>query len=209
MTEERVKAKGRIKRPTALAIDKSGSMTQAIEVGRQLGAMISAICEADLFAYAFDTLAYPIESQGTMLADWEKALVGISAGGGTSCGVALEVMRKKGQRVEQVIMVTDEGENTAPLFRDAYKAYGEQLGVRPDVILVKIGHASTTLERACTELGVAPSTFEFRGDYYALPNLIPLLSRPSLLDLLLEILEYPLPSRAARAAHAAVRAEAR
>jgi len=206
VTEERVKAKGRIKRPTGLLIDKSGSMTQAIEVGRQLGAMISTICEAELFAYAFDTLAYPIESQGTTLADWEKALVGISAGGGTSCGVALEVMRKKGQRAEQMILVTDEGENTAPLFRDAYKAYGEQLGVRPDVILVKIGHASNTLERACVELGVAPSTFEFKGDYYALPNLIPLLSRPSLLDLLLEILEYPLPSRGARAE---VRAEAR
>jgi hypothetical protein len=198
VTEARVKAKGSIKRSTALAIDKSGSMEQAIEVGRQLGAMISAICESDLFAYAFDTLAYPIEATGTTLTEWEKALTGISAGGGTSCGVALEVLRKKGQRVEQLILVTDEGENTAPLFKDAYKAYGEQMGVRPDVILVKVGGAVNTLERACTALGIAPSVFEFTGDYYALPNLIPLLTRPSLLDLLLEILEYPLPQRPAR-----------
>ena len=33
------------------------------------------------------------------------------------------------------------------------------------------------------------------GDYYALPNLVPLLARPSKLELLQEILEYPLPQR--------------
>jgi hypothetical protein len=37
--------------------------------------------------------------------------------------------------------------------------------------------------------------FQFTGDYYALPNLVPLLSRPSKLDLLMEILDYPLPAR--------------
>ena len=38
-------------------------------------------------------------------------------------------------------------------------------------------------------------TFTFAGDYYSLPNLVPLLSRPSRLELLLEILETPLPVR--------------
>jgi hypothetical protein len=65
------------------------------------------------------------------------------------------------------------------------------------VILVKVGHATNTLERACATLGVAPSVFRFSGDYYALPNLIPLLQRPSMVDVLLEILEYPLPERKA------------
>ena len=37
--------------------------------------------------------------------------------------------------------------------------------------------------------------FQFGGDYYALPNLIPLLSRPSKLELLMEIMDYPLPRR--------------
>jgi intein/homing endonuclease len=175
----------------------SGSMHVAIEVGRQLGAMISSICAADLVAYAFDTIAYAIEVKGTSLAEWEKALTGITAGGGTSCGVAIETMRRKGQRVEQIILVTDEGENQAPLFANAYKAYSEETNTRPDVILVKVGHASNILERACTGLGIAPSVFTFSGDYYALPNLIPLLQRPSMVDMLMEILEYPLPERKA------------
>jgi hypothetical protein len=197
ITEAQVKAKGRITRSTAMLLDKSGSMHVAIEVGRQLGAMISSIIEAEFFAYAFDTIAYPIEAKGASLAEWEKALTGITAGGGTSCGVAIETMRRKGQRVEQFILVTDEGENQAPLFANAYKAYSEETNTRPDVILVKVGHASNVLERACTGLGIAPSVFTFSGDYYALPNLIPLLQRPSMVDVLMEILEYPLPTRKA------------
>jgi hypothetical protein len=197
ITEAQVKARGAIKRPTALLVDKSGSMQVAIEVGRQLGSMISAICESDFFAYAFDSMPYPIKAKGQSLADWEKALAGIHAGGSTSCGVALEWMRKQKQRVEQIIMVTDEGENHAPLFKDAYTAYAEELATRPDVIFVKVGQASNTLERACAQIGVSPSAFEFKGDYYALTNLIPLLTRPSMLDLLMEIMVYPLPTRKA------------
>ncbi len=197
ITETQVKARGTIKRPTALLLDKSGSMQIALEVGRQLGAMISAICESDLYAYAFDSMPYPIQVKGTSLADWEKALAGIHAGGSTSCGVALEWMRKKKQRVEQIIMVTDEGENQAPLFKDAYTAYAEELATRPDVIFVKVGRASRILENACAQLGISPSAFDFKGDYYALTNLIPLLTRPSMLELLMEIMEYELPERKA------------
>jgi hypothetical protein len=215
VTEAQVKAKGKITRSTALLIDKSGSMHIAIEVGKQLGAMISAICEAELFSYAFDTAAYPVEPkrqanlvervlgrdaaeqepQPPSLSDWEKALAGIHATGGTSCGVAINRMRLKEQRVEQIVMVTDEGENTAPLFKDAYQAYAAELNVRPAVILVKVGGAVNLLERACAELGIAPQVFEFRGDYYALPNVIPLLSYPSLSEMVMEVLDYPLPER--------------
>jgi hypothetical protein len=173
-------------------------MDVAIEVGRQLGAMISAICEADLFAYAFDSIAYPIESQGSSLADWEVAMAGIHAGGSTSCGVAIEWMRRQGQRVEQVVMITDEYENAAPRFKDAYQAYADEMGTRPAVILIKIGRAGTQLETDCVELSVAPNAFQFGGDYYALPNVIPLLTRPSMMELVMEILNYPLPKRKER-----------
>ncbi|HEX7377802.1 MAG TPA: hypothetical protein VF278_11850 [Pirellulales bacterium] len=37
--------------------------------------------------------------------------------------------------------------------------------------------------------------FQFTGDDYALPNLVPLISRPSRLELLMEIMEHPLPER--------------
>jgi hypothetical protein len=195
VTEAQVKAAGAITRSTALLIDKSGSMQVAIEVGRRLGAMISAICEAELYTYAFDTVAYKIEPKGSSLALWEKALAGIHARGGTSCGVAIDWLRREEQFVEQIVMVTDEDENSAPMFQHAYEAYARESGVRPAVILVRVGHATNTLQRACKNMGVAPNVFTFTGDYYALPNVIPFLTYPSLTDMVMEILRYPLPER--------------
>jgi hypothetical protein len=195
VADAQVKAKGRIERPTALLIDKSGSMSLAIELGKRIGAMISAISSEALYVYAFDTVAYPVESAGADLAHWEKALQGITAGGSTSCGVAVEMMRRKKQYVEQLIMVTDEEENSAPFFVETLKKYRTELKADPNVCFVRTPGALPLLEDQCRREGITADAFQFTGDYYALPNLVPLLSRPSKLDLLMEILEYPLPVR--------------
>jgi hypothetical protein len=49
------------------------------------------------------------------------------------------------------------------------------------------------LKRQFQQNQVAFETFTFAGDYYSLLNLVPLLSRPSRLELLMEILETRLP----------------
>ncbi len=195
VTDAQVKAKGRITRPTALLVDKSASMEQAIELGKRIGAMVSAVADADLFAYAFDTMAYPVPAAGAELADWERAFAGINAGGCTSCGIALKNMRHREQYVEQIIMITDEAENTPPLFVDELKAYRDALKSDPAVCLVRTPGGCDHLERQCKKAGIVLDVFNFTGDYYALPNLVPLLSRPSKMELLMEIMSYPLPQR--------------
>ena len=195
VADTQVKSKGRISRPTALLIDKSGSMQQAIELGKRIGAMISAIAERELFVYAFDTLAYPIEPAGGDLAGWERALLGIKAGGGTSCGICVDFMRRKKQYVEQIILITDEEENTAPLFLDALRAYRQELKADPSVCIVRTQNGKDQLQKQCREAGVTVDVYPFSGDYYSLPNLAALLARPSKLELLMEIMEYPLPVR--------------
>jgi hypothetical protein len=197
VTEAQVQAKGAITRATALLIDKSGSMSQAIEIGKRIGAMIAGICQADLYTYAFDTLGYPIEVAGPSLADWERALAGIHAGGATSCGVAVEMMRRQGQAVEQIIMVTDEEENANPRFVETLQQYRKELKADPHVVFVKTQGAARQLEQDCQRARIAYDAYDFTGDYYALPNLLPLLSRPGRLDLLLDIMAYPLPQRKA------------
>jgi hypothetical protein len=195
VADTQIKAKGRITRPTALLIDKSSSMELAIELGKRIGAMISAICEKELYVYAFDTMAYPIERAGDDLASWEKALRGINAGGATACGVALDYMTRKRHYVEQVIVVTDEEENTPPLFVDTLKKYREALPADPTVCFVRTPGARDYLEEQCRKAGLVCDAFQFTGDYYALPNLVALVSRPSKLELLMEIMAYPLPAR--------------
>jgi hypothetical protein len=195
IADTQLKSKGRIARPTALLIDKSGSMNISIELGKRIASMISAVSNQALYVYAFDTMAYPITSTGTDLASWEKALSGIRANGGTSCGVALEYMIRSKQMVEQIILVTDEGETTAPSFVNALKKYKEVTKADPTIAIVKTPGASATIEADATRNGITIDAWQFSGDYYSLPNLIPFLTKPSKLDLLMEIMQTPLPQR--------------
>ncbi len=197
IADAQVKAKGRIVRPTALLVDKSGSMHEAIELGKRIGAMVSAICDSPLYVYAFDTMAYEIPRQGSQMADWERAFKGILAGGGTSCGAPVVAMARKRQYVEQFILITDEGENSNPLFASALKDYQAAMKVEPSVVIVRTPGGVRSVESHLKQQKIAVDAFQFAGDYYSLPNLVPLLSRPSKLELLLEIMDYPLPHRKA------------
>ncbi|MBH8565683.1 hypothetical protein I8748_26505 [Nostoc sp. CENA67] len=195
VTNEQVKRRGTIARPTALLVDKSGSMENAIAIGKQLAALISGITQAELFVYAFDTIPYAVTAKGKELTNWERAFQHINAGGGTSIGCALEAMRKKKQVVDQIILVTDEGENATPYFAEAYKTYCREFAVVPNVVIVRVGSHYNWIEGQLKQQQAPVETFTFAGDYYSLPNLVPLLTRPSRLDLLMEILDMPLPVR--------------
>lgn len=190
-----VKSKGRIKKSTALLVDKSGSMKAAIEVGKQIASLIAPICAGELYVYAFDSMSYEINAKGTELSDYEKAFLGIKAGGNTSCGVSIEMLRRARRVVEQIILVTDQGENAQPYFDVALKNYSAELNVVPNVIIVNVGNASEYVERKLKTQNVEVDTFTFTGDYYSLPNLLPLLSSGTRLELLSDIMAYALPHR--------------
>ncbi|MBS1954692.1 MAG: VWA domain-containing protein [Cyanobacteria bacterium SZAS-4] len=193
--DQQIKAKGRIKKSTALLVDKSGSMDEAIEVGKQVASLVAPICEADLYVYAFDSMGYEIKAKGAELSDWEKAFQGIKAGGNTSCGIAVEMLRRSNRKVEQIVMITDQGDNAHPLFPAAMKSYAESMNIMPSVIIVNVGTHSDTVERGLKGMDVEVDTFTFKGDYYSLPNLIPLLCSGTRMELLMDIMNYELPHR--------------
>jgi len=192
--DERVEQKVEIALPTALFIDKSGSMAPAIEAGKQIAALVAPIAKAGLWVVAFDTVAREIKSQGTSMSDWERAFKHIKSDGGTSVGSALEILRRRRIAVEQIVIVTDEEENTAPMLADVYKRYRDELNVDPSFIIVRVRSQSPLLEDQLNDVGAMCSRFEFEGDYYSLTNLLPLLSGRGLIDLVDEILSYPLPN---------------
>lgn len=197
VANQQIKAKGSIKRSTALLVDKSGSMTIAIEVGKLVASMIAPICENGLYVYAFDSMSYDIKANGNKLADWERAFKGITAAGNTSCGVAIEVMRKRKQRVEQIVIITDQGDNTPPFMHEAIKKYAEDpaIGAMPSVIIVHVGTPDSTVERNLNSINCEVDVYTFEGDYYSLPALIPMLARGTKLELLMEIMAGELPVR--------------
>lgn len=201
VADSQMKAKGRIKRSTALLIDKSHSMHEAVEIGKQMASMISAVMDDDaaFYCYAFDTMPYQLTANGTDLASWERAFRGIKADGATHNGAPLMAMQRAKQAVEQIFMITDEGENRSPTFNKALHEYAANLGIEvPSVFVLRAGSRlswgkiTNVLQN---QDDVQLEVYEFNGDYYSLPNLIPYLAQPSKLDLLLEIMAYPLPER--------------
>lgn len=204
ITDQRVAAKVEIKRATALFVDKSASMSQAIEVAKQLASLISAVTTAAFYVYAFDTAAFEIkirlpEGQRPALSDWEKVFRFIKADGGTSIGAPLAKMTRNGIYVEQLLIVTDEGENTAPYLGDAWNDYCEKMHVAPAVIIVQVGGSYDPFASRLQATGMELTRYRFNDDYYSLPNLLPLLAMPSKAELVELIMEYALPVRSAPA----------
>jgi hypothetical protein len=196
IADKQIKKSGTIKVPTGLLVDRSGSMEAAIKAGKQIASTICGSMEANLFGVAFDTMAQAIKASENTLTAWEKAFAPIRAGGGTSIGCALEFMIRYNLYAEQLIIVTDEDENESPKFADVFPRYIEKMKITPAIIIVRVGRATTTLSEHLKRKGISFDVYELQGkDYYGLPGLIPLLSRKSKLDLVYEIMDFPLPIR--------------
>lgn len=202
VADEQVKKSAQISIPTAVFVDRSGSMSRAIEVGKGVAALISGATMADLYVVAFDSAAMPVipTSKKPTYTDWEVAFKPVRPGGSTSMGCALDYLLRKKQYVEQIVIITDEGENAHPKFKDVYRKYAEAMKVEPHVVLINIDR-DYGVSRFRLDLNSIDCQFDVYtpsgGDYYGLPGLIPLLSRKSKLDLVYEIMEYPLASRRA------------
>lgn len=200
ITDKRVAAKVQIKRPTALFVDKSSSMSAAVEVAKQLAALASAVMTAEFYVYAFDTAAFEVKSgvkgdKRATLSDWEKAFSFIKANGSTSIGAPLAKMTKDKVHVEQIVLVTDEGENTAPFFRDAWADYAAKMKVAPSVIIIQVDGSNDSFSKDLEKKGIELTRYKFNGDYYSLPNILHLLALPTRADLVDAIMAYDLPTR--------------
>jgi hypothetical protein len=96
---------------------------------------------------------------------------------------------------EQIMIVTDEGENAPPYLKNAYAEYVQEMKVAPTVIIVQIGGAGPAFTRGLQESGIEATRYAFKGDLYSLPNLLPLLAMPSEAELVDLIMQYELPKR--------------
>jgi len=200
VADKQVKKKGVIKYPIAIFVDSSSSMDSSIEVGKNVAVLISGISESDLTVITFDTIAHEITAKGKTLKDWEEAFKPVRASGCTSIGCALDYLMRKDKYVEGIVIITDEGENTSPLFHDVYVKYQEKFKVTPNIIIIRIGSSPIggSLSHYLNGKSISFDVFTPKGDdYLGLPGLIPLLTKGSKLDLVYEIMDTPLLTRGA------------
>jgi len=207
VADESIKRKRTINLPTAVIVDVSASMDIAIEVGKIVASMISGATNDKLYVLTADTMAREIKSKSHTMTSWEDAFRGVNAGGATSVGVGVAFLQRMKYYVEQIVLITDEGENRAPFIGDAITSYKNAMNVDPNVVVIRVdadsryGNEPSWIRnfRAGLTNAVGDYTqFDISDDdkgYYALPGLIPLLSQKSKLELLYEIQDYPLPVR--------------
>jgi hypothetical protein len=189
----------RITKATALLVDKSQSMTEAIDLGKRLAAHVAPCCRSGLHVVAFDDMVYEIVGPTVSdLPSWERAFLGITARGRTALGAGVEWLRARGHRVEQLVVISDGEEVADPRFTVAYQRYREATGIAPEVVYVKVGGTvggRETLPGDCRAAHIPLEVWPFRGDYMSLPNLLGVLARGSRFDLLQEVMGWPLPQR--------------
>lgn len=218
VSDTQLKRHGNISRRTLLGIDKSGSMTDAIELGKQLAASIAQACKEDNppQTFLFDNIATRIEwdeSDGdiTSKSAWDDKLEMVSAGGGTTPSDIIRVMDLRKLDVEQIVLVTDEGElslhyghsSSSRLpdncFAAELKKFNEKHGRDINVLIVRIGrNKSNIMEESLKKAGVSVDVLPCDDiDSIAIPNLLQLLAKPSIFELVQSILEIKLPKRSA------------
>lgn len=197
VTDRRVAQITRLARATALFVDKSSSMTQAIEVAKEVAALISAVCD-NFRVLAFDSDVFEVQSGGVERSAWEQAFRMVRANGSTSIGAPLAKLTRERHYVEQIVIITDMGENTHPYFVAAYEEYAREVGSAPQVVIVGVGGNDPRFLEQLRNAGVPLTVWEFAGDYFSLPNLLPLLALPSRAELVEQVMAVPLPTRGTR-----------
>lgn len=185
---------GWITRSTALLVDASASMEPALELGKRLASMVAAVAKGPLVVHTFARESTLLQPERRDYAGWAAAFESLEARGQSSMGAALLTLYKSPQVFDQVILVSDQRENQSPRFLSSLRLLRRR-NRWLSFCFVNLDGGVHLLEADCRRLKVDFQTFNFQGDYYALPNLLPFLAQPSRMAMLMEILDTPLPGR--------------
>ena len=201
--QDKVEKGARITAKTLFLIDRSGSMHTAIEIAKRLCPMAAASCDDEMAVYCFNDTAVKLDYDGSALKDFENAFRMIRSGGQTSIGIGLQKAIRDGFIPEQVVIVTDQGENSKPYLVDEYKKLakgGEEM--RFIFVTVPSSMFSPT-DKVVKELekeGAEVVDYKLDTDmnvaawYVDMENVVPLLTKGGYIEIVERIMELELPS---------------
>lgn len=171
--------------------DCSGSMHTAIEAARFVAGTLAGAIKGRVHLVFGNTEPRYFDATGKTLDEIKKETRLVSANGGTSIGCGLDYIMKKGHVVNGIVLVTDCGENSYPLFVPTYQAYCKRFGIEPGIYVVLLKGDAPALLEGLKVAGVAATISDMRTagvDYHSLPNLVMTMraNRYSLLDDIME-----------------------
>jgi hypothetical protein len=172
--------------------DRSGSMSQEIELTRQISAILARMVQGRVHVIFFDAQPRYFEVTGQSYEQIKALTANVTAGGSTSIGCGLQYLAQAGLSVDGIAIISDGGQNHPPDFTTAYAQYVRQFDVEPPIYYYATRRHSN-LDEECARAKVQLEKFDVSGkvDYYSLPNLVQTMrvSRYSLAD---EIYATPL-----------------
>lgn len=202
--------KHRIQKATLFMGDASSSMDRYFDVMQQLGSRIMPICDGEFSCVLFSDYAQELKVQGNTLADWQAAFRGQRASGWTSMQAGLDLALRNGFMPEQVIVITDGGENRGRCsgvfgmgaFAESLNLYAQQNSMNPNVIVVGLrdttgsyGHrfAAMIREKGFTVDEFPPPDGEY--DYNLFDQIVAVCGGPPAVTLVQRIMETERPRR--------------
>lgn len=171
--------------------DCSGSMSASVELAKKIASLITERVSGKVWLIFFNTVPTPFDVTGKNFFQIQEMTKRIMAGGGTSIGCGLDYLKARNEEVDGIVIVSDGGDNTHPLFGASYRTYSQKFDKEPTVYFFDLPGEGDNLTH---QLSGGIEKFDMRHgkvDYYSLPNIISTLrtNRYSLVD---EIMATPL-----------------
>lgn len=167
--------------------DCSGSMRVAIKLAVEIAGYLARSVKGKVHLIFFNVEPRYFDVTGKTLEAIKDETKRITALGGTSIGCGVKFLMDRKHIVNGIAIVSDGGDNTYPLFKDAYPEYCKKFGIEPPVYFFHVPGDHDVLSHS-----VSLEKYEMKdADYYSLPNIVSMMktTRYSLVD---EIMQTPL-----------------
>ena len=172
--------------------DCSSSMERAIDTAKEVASYITKSVKGKVYLIFFNTDPQVIDVTGKTLDEIRKQTSRIYARGMTSCGCGVKYLADRQINIDGIALVSDGGENTRPVFAEAYLNYEKLMDKSPTVYFYRTKGDQNMVTNNCNRAGIAIEEFDINeSDHYSIPNLVGMMKtiRYSLID---EIMSTPL-----------------
>lgn len=168
--------------------DCSWSMKESIEIARKVASLVASAVKGKVYLIFFNTAPKFFDVSGMSYDDIFQKTQFIIPYGGTSIGCGLDYLLQKEIIINGIVIASDGGDNTVPMFDPTYKKYTNKFNINPTVYHIWVPGDPNRLG----SLDYIEKIDASRGfDEYVFPNLTNILkaNRYQLMD---DILDTPL-----------------
>jgi hypothetical protein len=195
--QAKIDSGARITSDTLVAVDCSGSLHVAIDLSKKICPNIAAMCDGKMAVYCFNDVGWSLKTGKGTIEDFRKSFDLVRANGSTSLGAALAKSIEDGFTPEQVVFVTDQGENRSPRLHEVFKAKAKDT----KFVFINVGNFNHDVANHLEREGADVSEFDFTanegtpGWYVNMNNFTTLLTKGGYTDLVGRIMALELPKR--------------